>query len=342
MIGEGVTIGDDVKIGRGVLLGNGVRLGKGITIPDFARIGRERYRGDDYDSGEEEEEDEEERSRRLDVLGSDSTGYLWPNEEEEPPSDSEDEGEDPYEHPKNKKLLQLGRRLSNISSSTVSLSTLSKASSSPDSSPASVASSSSLPDIPTLSLDTGPPPAFYSEAAASLQRAFEEGHRIENALLELRTLVMGYNAGLDCAREEVVKFFVSKIDVSSGSAAAILKSTMTVWSRWGPLAADLSPNLTNIALDTQAFCVNNASHLPWFGIILRGMYETDVLSEEDLIEWRSLSTAKGDGAKNEDEKKKWAEVYAKGKTYVDVLEQMESDDEEDSDEEEEEEESEDE
>ncbi|WWD22647.1 hypothetical protein CI109_107140 [Kwoniella shandongensis] len=342
MIGEGVIIGDDVTIGRGVLLGNGVRLGKGITIPDFARIGRERYRGDDYDSDDEDDEEDEERNRRLDVLGAESTGYLWPNEEEEPPSDSEDEGEDPYEHPKNKKLLQLGRRLSNLSVSEVSLSTLSKASSSPDSSPASIASSASLPDIPSLSLDSGPPPAFYSEAAASLQRAFEEEHRIENALLELRTLVMGYNAGLDRAREEVVKFFISKIDVSTGSAAAILKSTMTIWSRWGPLAADLSPDLTNIALDTQAYCVNTASHNPWFGIILRGLYEVDVLSEEDLVEWRSLSASKGEGAKNEEEKKKWAEVYAKGKTYVDVLEQMESDDEDESEEDDEEEESDDE
>lgn len=276
------------------------------------------------------------------MLGPDSVGYLWPNEEEEEtPVDSDDEEEDPYEHPRNKRLLQLGRRLSNISDSDVSLSTLSKASSSPDSSPASIASSASLPDMPSLTLDSGPPPAFYSEASASLARAFEEDHKIENALLELRTLVMGYNAGLDRAREEVVKFFLSCIDVSGG-AADILKSTISVWTRWGPLAVGLAPDLTNIALDAQAYCVNNTAYTPWFGIILRGFYEADVIGEEDLQDWRDLSTARGEGTTNEEERKKWAEVYAKGKAYVDVLEQMESDDEDEDEDDEEDEDEEDE
>lgn len=57
-----------------------------------------------------------------------------------------------------------------------------------------------------------------------------------------------------------------------------------------------------------------------------------MLGEEDLLEWRSLSAAKGEGAK-EAERGKWAEVYKKGKVYVDVLEQMESDDDDDDDDE---------
>lgn len=52
------------------------------------------------------------------------------------------------------------------------------------------------------------------------------------------------------------------------------------------------------------------------------------------MEWRSLSAAKGEGAK-ELEREKWAEVYKKGKVYVDVLEQMESDDDDDEDDDEE-------
>jgi translation initiation factor eIF-2B subunit epsilon len=80
----------------------------------------------------------------------------------------------------------------------------------------------------------------------------------------------------------------------------------------------------------QAFCVQNDAYGAWFGIILRSTYEADLLSEEDLIEWRSLSAAKGEGAK-ESERGKWAEVFKKGKVYVDVLEQMESDDDEDED-----------
>ena len=96
-----------------------------------------------------------------------------------------------------------------------------------------------------------------------------------------------------------------------------------------------------LRVDAQAYCVSHEEFKPLFGIILRALYETDVIGEEDLVEWRSLSAAKGEGARNEEEKQKWAEVYAKGKAYVDVLEQMESDDDDDEDDDEEEEDEED-
>ncbi|WWC97600.1 hypothetical protein V866_004484 [Kwoniella sp. B9012] len=342
IVGEGVIISDDVIVGKGALIGNGVRLGRGTKVPDFARIGRERYRGDGFDSeDEEDEEDEDERENRLSTLGPDSIGFLWPNEEEEPASDSEDEGEDPYEHPRNKQLLQLGRRLSNISTSTVSLSTLSKASSSEASSPLSVASSAStLPDLAPLSLNQGPREEFYIEARESLIRAYEEDHKVENAALEMRTLVMGENAGQDAAREEILKFFLSKLTLSGG-AGEILQSTVGIFGKWGQLVRSFSTtDYTLIAIDTQKFCVDNESYRPWFGIILRGLYDSDTLTEDELIDWRDSSVSKGEGTKDENEKKIWLEVYNKGKPLVDVLESMESDDDEDDDDEDEEEDSE--
>jgi translation initiation factor eIF-2B subunit epsilon len=269
--------------------------------------------------------------RRIEILGTDTIGHLWPTEEEEPSSDSESEGDDPYEHPRNKTLLQLGRSLSNISSSTRSLSTLSKASS-----PESIASSTSLPDIPTLTLDQGPPQAFYNEARSSLERAYEEGHSCENALLELRTLVMGYNAGLDRARVQVANFLMSKI-VTTGAASEVLKSSTSVFRRWGPLAIGLSPDPVNLALDIQAYCARkeNQGIAGVFGILLRGLYEGDVLVEEDLVGWREKGEDyQGEGAG--EEKEVWEDLWRKGKVYVDVLEDMESESEEDEEDEDEE------
>ena len=83
--------------------------------------------------------------------------------------------------------------------------------------------------------------------------------------------------------------------------------------------------------------MGHPSHAPYFGVLLRALYESDTLTEEELVEWRSLSTARGEGAKDEEEKQLWLEVYNRGKVYVDVLEQMESDDEEGEDEDEDEE-----
>jgi translation initiation factor eIF-2B subunit epsilon len=61
---------------------------------------------------------------------------------------------------------------------------------------------------------------------------------------------MGYNAGIDRAREEVVNFLMSKVELEGG-AAKVLASAVKVWARWGGLAEGLSPDLSNIALDIQ-------------------------------------------------------------------------------------------
>jgi hypothetical protein len=51
-------------------------------------------------------------SQRLDRPGSE--GFIWPIEEDEYQSDDEDDFEDPYEHPENKRLLQLGELFSHM------------------------------------------------------------------------------------------------------------------------------------------------------------------------------------------------------------------------------------
>ena len=334
IIGQGARIGDGVVIERGCLIGDGVVLGKGVILPEFSRVGRERYVKDDAESDDDDEESEEDKARRLKILGPNSQGYLWPVEEEEHPEDSDsDDEQDPYEHPQNKTLLQLGRRLSLMSDSPESVSTLSAASSSTASTPLSIASSASLPDLPSLSLDAVPP-EFHIEARASLERAYEEDHKVENAKLELSTLTMGFNAGIDRAREEVTSFLMSRIDYC-GTPVTILASATEIWTRWGELAIGLSTDLTNIILDAQKYCVDEPDARASFGVVMRGLYDSDVVAEEDLVEWRSLSAAQGAGAKDEEEKEVWKELYGKGKAFVDVLEAMESDsDEEESEDEE--------
>lgn len=331
MIGNNVVIGDGAHIGKGALIGDGVTIGKGVKVPMFARIGRQPYRPEGWESDDEDPEHEEGlRQLNLDVLGPESTGFLWPTEEEEPAEDSDDEGEDPFEHPRNKRLLQLGRRLSNLSISTVSLSTLSVASSEEDD--ISVGSSASGIELANLNIDDGPSDAFYSEARYSLERAFAEGHSVENAQLELKTLVMGYNSGIDAAREEVVNFFMSKTSIDGG-AAKILGDATKIWARWGKMALNLSRDGSDIALDIQTYCVRNSAYLPWFGLFLRALYDSDVVDEDALVEWRSLTAARGEGAKV-DEKAGYLEAFAKGKQYVDILEDMDSGDDDDESEEE--------
>ncbi|GMK58734.1 hypothetical protein CspeluHIS016_0601760 [Cutaneotrichosporon spelunceum] len=330
MIGNGVVIHNGVHIGKGALIGDGVTIGKGVKIPMFARIGREEHRPEGWDSEDEEDGDRFEALRQLsvDILGPESTGFFWPSEEEEANEDSDDEeAEDPFEHPRNKMLLQLGRRLSNLSVSDVSVSTLSIAS--------SEESEGDMDDLGLgdLNLGAGDLTEFKQECQSSLQRAYAEGHAVQNATLELKTLVMGYDSGIDPAREQVVNFFMSRISLEGGMAQILANGT-EIWGRWGDMAVNLSRDLSDIALDVQTFCVRNSQYIPYFGLFLRALYDSDVVDEDALIEWRSLTAARGEGAQA-DEKAGYLDAFAKGKQYVDILEDMDSEDDDDDDEDEE-------
>lgn len=273
------------------------------------------------------------------ILGKDSVGHLWPQEEELADEDSDEEGEDPFEHPSNKRLLQLGRSLSNLSGSKASLSTLSAASSSPGLS--AVSDDSSLPDVVGMSLEAGDA-KFKKEAHDSLDRAWEEGHDVDNALVEYRLLIKAFNADLDFSRRQVVEYMLSKIDIGSG-VPKILASATSIFTRWGEFALQLAPHPSQagqneplkVVLDVQEQCVDEDTLRPYFGVILRAIYEADLADENGLVRWRGLKRSKGDG-QDEDKEELWKETWAKGKAFVDALEEMESDDDDDEDEDEEE------
>ena len=263
-------------------------------------------------------------------MGAGGIGCLWPQEEELCEEDSDDEGEDPFEHPSNKQLLQLGRSLSNLSGSQASLSTLSAASSSPTMS-AAATDDSSLPDVMGMSIEASES-KFAKESYDTLDRAWQEKHSVDNALVEYRLLIKGLNADWEFSRQQVVNYMLDKIEIKSG-IPKVLASATSVFTTWGEFPLQLAPHPSKpgqteplkVVLDVQERCVDEDSLRPFFGIILRAMYEAELVDEEGLIRWRGLKRSQGAGA---DEKEEiWREVWAKGKAYVDVLEQMESDDE---------------
>ena len=75
---------------------------------------------------------------------------------------------------------------------------------------------------------------FQKEVYASLERAFAEGHSIDNASVELKTLRMASNVPLSRVREAVVAAIVEKINIVDGLAAQV-KEIASVIGRWGGL-----------------------------------------------------------------------------------------------------------
>ena len=76
---------------------------------------------------------------------------------------------------------------------------------------------------------------FRAEVSASLARAFSEGHSVDNAAVELKTLRMASNVPLRRVREAVVAGIVDLIPIVSDSPARQRAEIAKVMDRWGEL-----------------------------------------------------------------------------------------------------------
>lgn len=76
---------------------------------------------------------------------------------------------------------------------------------------------------------------FRTEVQQSLERAFAEGHSVENASVELKTLRMASNVPLRRVKEAVVAAIVEKINVVEGDPGLQRKEIGSVVGRWGEL-----------------------------------------------------------------------------------------------------------
>jgi len=76
---------------------------------------------------------------------------------------------------------------------------------------------------------------FEAEVGQSLERAFAEGHSVDNAAVELKTLRMASNVPLTQVRRAVVAAIVEKIEIIPEGGVAQRKEIGGVVGRWGEL-----------------------------------------------------------------------------------------------------------
>jgi translation initiation factor eIF-2B subunit epsilon len=76
---------------------------------------------------------------------------------------------------------------------------------------------------------------FQTEVKQSLDRAFAEGHSVDNAAVELKTLRMASNVPLRRVREGVVSAIVERIPVVEGDMVSQRREIANVVKRWGEL-----------------------------------------------------------------------------------------------------------
>jgi translation initiation factor eIF-2B subunit epsilon len=276
IVGHEAVILDGVQLGKGCLIGAGCVVGPNITLRAGSRVGSRKRSW--VDSDDEEEDDEASKdavtAEKDPRLGAQSRGILWTNlweaksmaDQNGADSDEEDDEEVGNEDVRNVRLHAIGysaKAPSIDEDDKESVSSIEGDSDFDDldgtddeeETEAKSALSSTFSRNVNLTLDDqvdtkeeqeasqARSAEFTLEAKASLQRAYEEGHTVDNAAIELKTLRMASNVSLSEVREVTVHFLLGKCN--PGNA----KGVQQLMSRWAKL-------VTLVSTDDEADAIN--------------------------------------------------------------------------------------
>ncbi|ETS60470.1 hypothetical protein PaG_05312 [Moesziomyces aphidis] len=121
---------------------------------------------------------------------------------------------------------------------------------------------------------------FRTEATASLERAFEENHTVDDAAIELKTLRMASNVPLKEVRKTVIGFILTKCEPDQP------KQMLAVLDKWCPLISVVAVDDQIEALATvQNFCATQPKYYKIFIPLLKKFYNDDIISEENIVGW---------------------------------------------------------
>ncbi|KIK59771.1 hypothetical protein GYMLUDRAFT_44223 [Collybiopsis luxurians FD-317 M1] len=340
IIGSDVDIKDNTVIEKGSLIGDGVILGPNAHLKAYSRLSKKRageLPEDDEDEADYADSEEEEVEAAQDsiavTLGSESNAIVWPSSR----PDEDDDDEDDVENVKNQRFMRLGDSASDLAFSDPGSESSEEDEESSDEDsefetrlgilPNSSATSISL-DAPVRSSDAMAESEFQNEVKLSLERAFIEGHSVDNAAVELKTLRMASNVPLSRVREGVVSAIVDRIKIIEGGGIPQRQEIASVISRWGPLINKIGGvDAVETISALQSHCASS-ERLLLFGQILAALYQDDIVEEHDIREWHRTATSQGQGMpagiRSENMKKCW-EVGSR------MIEQFDEQDEEEED-----------
>lgn len=287
-------------------------------------------------------------------LGQGGEGYIWPTEEAAATEDQDSDDED-AEDPRNLRISALhlqGGHGDGYESSTSSISALSDISSSSsgsgrgsddeDGSMSDGSDDSAPPAIAGIkALDTSEGSeqmAFQRECVHTLERSFDEGHTVENTLIELKTLRMASNVSLKKIIEVLMPFLVGRLELDEAASNKVVSDKVdNLISRWGALLDGLTSGQENgmvdVLLSLQSHCAapargEGAVHPKLFPIFLQNLYENDIVSEDGFIQWVKDPSSRQTGG--EAGRKLWSI----GTAFVKALMEADSDDDDEEDEDE--------
>lgn len=343
IVGAGVQIGEGSSIARGSLVADGVKLGPGTVLRPFDRVSKQRQRSDlsttedESDEGDDDSELEEAEQNQPSLsqsLGAGSEAFVWPRRTAE--KNDEDEDENELESFNNRRLMRLGDDFADlVPSDPGSITSDEEGSEETDddesvSLNASVTSSiTSAPSVPnaTTAAASADDHEFRTEVRLSLDRAFSEGHSLENASVELKTLRMASNVPLRRVREAVVAGIVERIPLIEGPVPQ--RAEIKNWvDRWGDLINLIGGIDGAETVSILQYHCASSTRIHLFGHILMALYQNDVVEEEDIRSWHAQPEAKGEDVKDRRLLENLQKTWIVGARMIHQFNEQESDDDE--------------
>ncbi|KZO97910.1 nucleotide-diphospho-sugar transferase [Calocera viscosa TUFC12733] len=306
IIGQAVHIGTGSTVKKGCLIAEGTKLGPKAVIGEFKRISREKPPA-------EEEEDEEDAADGavngiMDAtleLGEHAEAYVWPDtvgadagadgksSSVARDADSEDEETEAWGNLKHLRLAPCFCNSTDLWTGDEGFDPyFSDTDSSEDEEESSLASPASgvllTPSgdsIPDFSLAPRSSANFRSECISSLERALAEGHTVDDAAIELKTLRMASNVTMTEVRDVVIEFVVGLVKGEPGSAAQ-KNNISPVVERWAELIINLvaSERVESLLL-LQKTCARLPNYLSAFKFFLYAFYNEDIVDSPSIRAW---------------------------------------------------------
>ncbi|XP_006458207.1 hypothetical protein AGABI2DRAFT_64187 [Agaricus bisporus var. bisporus H97] len=315
IIGSDCTIHENTQMPNGCLVGDSVALGPDVVLSPFERLSVKRLKvtPETSDSSDDDSDLESVEENQASILGNlnlgkDSNALLWPRGS----PDEEDDVED-VENYRNQRFMRIASASDEDTDSQYGGRS------------ASVLSDASAPSD-TADFSDNAEKEFQAEVKQSLDRAFAEGHSVDNAAVELKTLRMASNVSLTRVREAVISAIVERIPVVQSGAAQQRKDISSVIDRWGSLIDKIGGvNAIETICLLQAHCATSL-RMPLFGQILVALYQDDIVDEDDIRAWHVLPVSKGEDRKPGTETDNFKKCWLIGTHMLKQFDDQDSDD----------------
>ncbi|ODV80981.1 SE-domain-containing protein [Suhomyces tanzawaensis NRRL Y-17324] len=277
VLSPGVVVGFNVKIGNNKVLANNTRVVESPIVKEF----------ESFDDSADEDDDSEtniESAEKPDsnVVGEDGVGFVYTSDLEEDSDD--DDGTNQYSGI----IYQL--KSLNVSDESIASVTTQKVKKQQRKNRRSSVIST---DFEAFSEEEEED--FAKEAYATVERALNNNHDLDTALLELNTLRMSMNVTYHEVRLATTDALVNKIiDFITTDTLDAKNAATKIFNHWGPMYKrqvfndEEQVDLLNIFQDKVATADKSFNQVILF-LAVRILYELDILEEENILKWWSDS-----------------------------------------------------